>query len=710
MSFRCILDLSLFLDRFRNIDLYQQGLYSLKFSLTYRSPTSRLSLKVFDFSKADFAGFTSVHSLMSPSVAESGEVFVTGVFLIRYTEEEAILRELAVFRLELDYTEVDLPGETILTCALLYTDLDCDYDPPTLIRRVKVSPIPLSFQEVSTIQYRLHLSPSGFQEFLPISFDETHKCLVSATIHCLLVDYVLRNEESRREQEDLPSKLAKTLFVDRKNQPKLYIGGGEIDKAYREYVGRLAHSHTFLRSILSQLATPDLTVDETTIPGPLSLPILQPKNDQIAVKFSEAVWSHDPVQVATALFEEIATVSAQILHMFRTLQRVLKLFPGQVTRPVTEKYWERVREKYGCYVKRTARRVRELPVVPLPGVEAEHCSVSASVRSHEQVETYPVTPLCVHSDIPVLFEESYIHIFPQDMTAVPSPRSADESQDSALQSFSTSRSYCELDGKKHVFVLVHGFQGRPYDVHLLKQAISMANSDALVLSSCCNEKRTEGCVVGLGERLANEVRTFVGECCPGEKLGKLSFVGHSMGGLVIRAAIPHLVEFADKMHLFLTLSTPHLGYMYNSSKLIDAGIWVLKKWKRSTSLQQLSMTDDHDMESTALFTLSTFAGLRWFQHVVFCSSYQDQYVPHDSSRVEVTGSSPLEEGKRRVYVRMAANILSQISLDRLFRIDVNFKLKGKGLDSLIGRTAHIQFLENEQFVEMIVRLYPHFFV
>ena len=48
-----------------------------------------------------------------------------------------------------------------------------------------------------------------------------------------------------------------------------------------------------------------------------------------------------------------------------------------------------------------------------------------------------------------------------------------------------------------------------------------------------------------------------------------------MGGLVIRAALPHLEQFADKMHMYMTLSSPHLGYMYHSSKIIDAGKLVL---------------------------------------------------------------------------------------------------------------------------------------
>ena len=32
-----------------------------------------------------------------------------------------------------------------------------------------------------------------------------------------------------------------------------------------------------------------------------------------------------------------------------------------------------------------------------------------------------------------------------------------------------------------------------------------------------------------------------------------------MGGVIIRSALPYLSSFKDKMHTFITLSSPHLG-------------------------------------------------------------------------------------------------------------------------------------------------------
>ena len=58
---------------------------------------------------------------------------------------------------------------------------------------------------------------------------------------------------------------------------------------------------------------------------------------------------------------------------------------------------------------------------------------------------------------------------------------------------------------------------------------------------------------------------------------------------------------------------------------------------------------------------------------------------------------------------MAKNILGGLKSKMLFRLDVNFRIKDKNLDSWIGRTAHIQFLENQQFMKMLIHRYRDFF-
>jgi hypothetical protein len=39
------------------------------------------------------------------------------------------------------------------------------------------------------------------------------------------------------------------------------------------------------------------------------------------------------------------------------------------------------------------------------------------------------------------------------------------------------------------------------------------------------------------------------------------------------------------MFTYISLSSPQLGYMYNPSRVVDAGMWVMQQWKKSKCLE-----------------------------------------------------------------------------------------------------------------------------
>ncbi len=90
------------------------------------------------------------------------------------------------------------------------------------------------------------------------------------------------------------------------------------------------------------------------------------------------------------------------------------------------------------------------------------------------------------------------------------------------------------------------------------------------------------------------------------------------------------------MHLYMSLSSPHLGYSFNSNGLVKFGLWILKKFKKNNVMKQLTLADAKDTEDTVLFRLSEMEGLHWFRHIALLSSFQDRYVPFESSRIEVS--------------------------------------------------------------------------
>ncbi len=251
-----------------------------------------------------------------------------------------------------------------------------------------------------------------------------------------------------------------------------------------------------------------------------------------------------------------------------------------------------------------------------------------------------------------------------------------------------------------MIVLVHGFQGNSNDMRLIKNEIALINPSCVFLSSVANQDDTEIDFVEMGKKLADEVKAYIKEWTEGLIFKKLSFIGHSIGGVIIRSALPHLEEFKNKFWMFISLSSPHLGYAFSESKIINAGMWVLKKWKGSKSLEQLMLTDKSNMKDTCVYKISEYEGLNWFNYVYLLSSHQDFYAPYESTRIQLSNKTLENDSKAETYRAMAYNILSKLTNNTLKRVDVNFVIQDKNLDSFIGRTAHIQFLENTDFMKI----------
>ena len=77
-----------------------------------------------------------------------------------------------------------------------------------------------------------------------------------------------------------------------------------------------------------------------------------------------------------------------------------------------------------------------------------------------------------------------------------------------------------------------------------------------------------------------------------------------------------------------------MGNDYSNSSLIDAGLWLLKTWKKSKSLQQLSFSDAKELRDCFVYKLSEFSGFEFFNFIFLISSHQDLYAPYESTRIQ----------------------------------------------------------------------------
>lgn len=180
-------------------------------------------------------------------------------------------------------------------------------------------------------------------------------------------------------------------------------------------------------------------------------------------------------------------------------------------------------------------------------------------------------------------------------------------------------------------------QGHHLDLRLVRNQWLLIDPKAEFLMSEVNEDKTSGDFREMGQRLAEEVVSFVKKKMDkASRSGnlrtiKLSFVGHSIGNIILRTALTGLDSKAKTnltsvnsctanfvvllaetimepylryLHTYISVSGPHLGYLYSSNSLFNGGLWLLKKLKGTQCIHQLTFTDDPDLQNTFLYKLS----------------------------------------------------------------------------------------------------------
>ncbi|XP_052007662.1 protein FAM135A-like isoform X2 [Xyrauchen texanus] len=255
----------------------------------------------------------------------------------------------------------------------------------------------------------------------------------------------------------------------------------------------------------------------------------------------------------------------------------------------------------------------------------------------------------------------------------------------------------------HLVVCVHGLDGNSADLRLVKTYLELGLPGARIdfLMSERNQNDTFADFESMTDRLLDEIVLYIQ--IYNLTVSKISFVGHSLGNLIVRSVLtrPRFKCFLSRLHTFLSLSGPHLGTLYNSSALVNTGLWFMQKWKKSGSLLQLTCRDHSDPRQTFLYKLSKKAGLQFFKNVVLVGSLQDRYVPYHSARIEMCKTALKDKQTGPVYAEMIENLLLPVLQNKdcnLVRYDVIHALPNTA-NSLIGRAAHIAVLDSEIFLE-----------
>ncbi|KAI8826933.1 putative serine esterase-domain-containing protein [Fimicolochytrium jonesii] len=189
------------------------------------------------------------------------------------------------------------------------------------------------------------------------------------------------------------------------------------------------------------------------------------------------------------------------------------------------------------------------------------------------------------------------------------------------------------DGK-HLVVFVHGLLGSAYDFRQYRNKVINARlnmgipaDEIMFLNSDSNEEDTFDDISMLADNLVKEIMDFVESNL--FRVGRLSFVCHSLGGLIARCAVekPAMAVFRDKLDTFTTFGTPHQGIDAVDNKVLGFVANAYRYLDRSPALDQLLLRDADDKRQCLLYKLATEStALQQFRTVRLFGGAQDGYA------------------------------------------------------------------------------------
>lgn len=225
----------------------------------------------------------------------------------------------------------------------------------------------------------------------------------------------------------------------------------------------------------------------------------------------------------------------------------------------------------------------------------------------------------------------------------------------------------------HFVVFVNGLGGKSNDFFWAKRWMKLliGTPKHIMIWSEANEKEeTFEEIAVCGARLALEVSSYLDNIAT--KNFKLSFVGFSLGCVLVRAALTcsTMRPYIKNLHTFLSLNGPHLGVLYTKSKLLKFQISILTRINMKGSIKELTFQDSMDIRKCYLYILSQAPGIEYFKNVLLVGSSQDKLVPVHSSNIQHCSKSLADNTViGAAYDEMLKNLLRPL----LKRPDVTLK-------------------------------------
>ncbi|KAL9682412.1 hypothetical protein QQ045_014210 [Rhodiola kirilowii] len=769
--FETVQEIAIYIHRFHNVDLLQQGWYQIKITTWWEdieNATPGTPARVVQYEAPDL-GADNVQGVWRIDDADNS--FSTQPFRIKYIRQDVLLSVMVSFNLSLDKYEGPPTSAVILKFELFYTPILANESslqasiigPPASVHEFRIPPKALL----------------GLHTYCPVHFDSFHAALVDLTIHVSLLKAVVHKPLAKVSSARVVGDSMGGSYQARSQVANVGSSPITIVKTLlsaREVL--LKELHRLSKAIDTELDFTDyenLYADTTFLQSHFHRELHTIKSETLRMgnpKYKAEKANGGMYAQSVELLERLSNdglssyfrfVGSQMQYLWNMLLNVLRLNKKRLLEFLRESWANDRRIEWSIWMVYSKVEMPHHYISSAIDDSSYHCSggrgpvlrkltndpAQASAmcadlhrRSITQmrINNRSIQDLQIFGDpsrIPIVLVERVVnsplrttsgnsYFLNLNLKDVPSLHRESVLKANNISNNSSSDNNLHKNLVLKIVVFVHGFQGHHLDLRLLRNQWLLIDPKAEFLLSEANEGKTSGDFEDMGLRLAQEVIAFVKTKMDrfSKKFGRigninLSFVGHSIGNLIIRAALAESImePYLRHLYTYVSVSGPHLGYMYSSNSLFNSGLWLLKKFKNTQCIHQLTFTDDPDLRNTFLYKLCKQKTLDNFRNIILLSSPQDGYVPYHSARIEVCAASTADYSKKgKIFLEMLNECMDQIrahsSEHRIFmRCDVNFDIstQGRNLNTFIGRAAHIEFLESDIFARFIMWSFPELF-
>ncbi|CAD8143566.1 unnamed protein product [Paramecium pentaurelia] len=635
MKAKAIIEFVVFMDSLKTIGIFllDEGMYQIRINLYIQSSQN---LKIPLTPKETLLFKRNEQQYLPQHIIDN--FYMSDAFLLRqWTEEEKFeIKNGCRFSGAIPHNLKEQP--CYMEIELMYYDL-----------AQKI----VSFQSISMAKFKIENSSNGIYEYVPVILGEDHFSLLNLIVLCSLTSFDIQIQQVQNEDKKAGDQHQNI------NMRQLYNKVLEpLKTCYR-------NMQTFYYNM-------ELEMERPSSKGGMQYHLRQTKSFQILPLSSadQLLKNEQNTQlISKVMANEFKVLQSTINQLWHKIIIGLKLGHQKILRQLKKESLTNFQSRYSAFTQKEV----------IPVVDHQYTMIPQQQKQSQEQADLQNKRL------------EYQKLLLQGPSKIVDLKIIDEIKDKLMivekhyvtrQTFQLSRS------KLHLIVLVHGYQGHSYDMRLLENYMCLRFPQHMLLVSLCNQQNTEGDILQMGKYLSDEIKNYIATWSYTDKL-VISFIGHSLGGLIIRAALPYL-DF--EFHTLLTLGTPHLGNVTNQRPLIKFGMWFFQKLKKSQSLSQLNCYDD------TLLKLSLFPGMNKFKHIILFGSQQDHYVNSESSLLmKVSG---IENEQK--HNEMATNILRQLHQNEVLRISIDYKFYDGDFDTFLGRKAHIAILESHFLNQYII--------